>query len=413
MKVNFCKSSLIFSIMLSIWLSTWPAYGLAVDFYLSGFGTIGVSCFDNNNADFRRDDVPKGPGRTHRCSGELDSKIGVQGDWTLTDSLEATLQLTAMHNSDDSFEPQLTLANLRWQFADNWKMRVGRMQNPNFMYSEFRNVNYAQPWARPIGELYNTLPTFLHDGIEFLYSHRINDWQFEYHMGLAQSDFQYPLSNTADQLQVNIQTSYLNISASKGAWLFKAGIAPSRSTATSQMVEGILSSLRTAGETALANDIEINDSPYTLYSAGFQYEHHDWLISGAISTRPTEGFVYHPTAAYISVAKHIGLWTPYIALARLEGEMDDAHNTLNPITQAALYQQVDGLLSSTHDLDRTSLIVGFARELNHQMTLKVQANFIQPDKSSFGDYINHHPAAYDFASPGTDTLFTVNLDFVF
>lgn len=387
-----------------------PQACFAIDFYFSGFGTIGVSCFSNDEADFRRDDVPKGPGRSNRCSGELDSKLGIQGDWHLNETLEATLQATAIHNTDDNFEPQLTLANLRWQFADNWRMRIGRMQNPNFIYSEFRNVHYAQPWARPPGEVYNMLPTFLHDGLEFLYSSRINDWNVEYHMGLAQSDFNFPLSNTSQSLEVSIETSYLNITAENGPWLLKAGIAPSRADASSPRVAALLSGLRAAGQQALADDIEIKDKAYTLYSLGFSYDDGDWLFGGEILTRPTGGFVQQPTTAYLSVGKHFGAWMPYASIARLTGRQDDANNTL-PATHP-LFAQVEGVISTAHDLDRTTLTLGVSRELTDQSTLKVQADFVRPDNNSWGDYINHGPG-YNFANPGIDTLFTINLDFVF
>ena len=398
-------------IMLILVGSLWPLQAMAMDYYLSGFGTLGVSCFDNENADFRKDDVPKGPGRSNDCTAELDSKLGVQLDLGLTQELEATLQLTAIHNADDNFKPQVTLANIRWEASDNLQFRVGRMQNPNFLYSEFRNVSYAQPWVRPPGEVYNVLPTFLHDGVEALYMYQHDEWLWEFHLGLAQSDFKYPVSNSSESLDVNIQTSYLNVTAKKGPWTFKAGVAPSRSDASSPMIDTLLAGLRASGESALANDLEINDSPYTLYSAGFLYDDSNWLISGEVATRPTEGFVYQPTAAYLSVAKRMGLWTPYVTLAVLNGKQDDAYNTLSPADP--LYDAVEQLLSSTHDVERKSLSLGIARELGEQSTLKVQVDFIQPDKNSFGDYINHHPTDYNFADPDLDTLFSVNIDFVF
>jgi hypothetical protein len=408
--VAISKISGLFSNTLLLLLLTQSGATGAADFYISGFGTLGISCFSNSEADFRRDDVSKGPGRTSRCTGELDSKVGIQGDWGLTDTLEASLQATAIHNADDNFKPQLTLANLRWQFADNWKVRIGRMQNPNFIYSEYRNVNYAQPWARPPGEVYNMLPTFLHDGIEFLYSSKFNDWKLLYHMGIAQSDFNFPLSNTSQSLDVTIQTSYLNISAEKGSWLLKAGVAPSRSDATSPMVESLLTGLRAAGQWTLADDIEIKNKSYTLYSVGVNYDDGNWLFAGELLTRPTGGFVQQPTTAYLSIAKRFGPWAPYASIARLTGRQDDAHNTL-PAAHP-LFAQVEGLLSSTHDLDRTTLSLGVSREITDQFTLKVQADFIKPDNNSWGDHINHS-ANYNFADPDVDTLFTVNLDFVF
>lgn len=387
---------------------------VALDAYFSGFGTVGISCFSNNDADYRRDDVPVGPGRTQPCSAELDSKLGVQGDFQFSDTLGSTFQVTAIHNSDDDFMPQLTLANLRWQYSDNWRFRIGRMQNPNFIYSEYRNVNYAQPWARPPGEVYNMLPTFLHDGVEVLYRSHYGDWEIEYQAGLAQSDFDFPISNTSDSLEVSIQTAYLNFSAENGPWLFKVSIAPGRADATSPNVESLLAALRGAATpeaSALANEIEIKDKRYTLYSLGFRYDDGKWLFDGEFLTRPTKGFVQQPITAYLSAGRRLGPWTPYAVIARLDGCQDDAYNTLP--AGDPLYNNVEALLSSTHDLARTTLAVGVARELNDQATLKIQADFIRPDNNSWADYINHHETDYDFSSPGTDTLLSISVDFVF
>jgi hypothetical protein len=392
-------------------LLTSPA--AALETRISGFGTLGMACFSNDRADYRRDDVPRGPGRSHRCTGEQDSKLGVQADLEATSRLGATLQMTAIHNTDDDFKPQLTLANLHWHIGENWTVRAGRMQNPNFIYSEFRNVNYAQPWARPPGEVYNMLPTFLHDGVEMLYHSRVGGWDVEYHFGLARSDFNFPLSNNPDSLDVSIETSYLSITLERGPWLVKGSIAPSRSDATSPDVEQLLAALRaspTPGAGRLADDIEIKDKRYTLYSLGFSYDDGTWLWGGELVTRPTGGFVQQPITGYLSMGRRWGKWTGYAGIARLDGRQDDAHNTLPE--NDPLYPMVAGLLSSTHDLDRTTFWLGLSRELTDQATLKLQADLIQPDRDSFADYINHGPD-YRFRDPDLDLLLSLNLDFVF
>ena len=56
--------------------------------------------------------------------------------------------------------------------------------------------------------------------------------------------------------------------------------------------------------------------------------------------------------------------------------------------------------------------MGLSRQLNEQSTLKFQADWVRPDKASWGLYYNHSED-YAYTNPASDWLFTLSLDFVF
>jgi hypothetical protein len=75
---------------------------------------------------------------------------------------------------------------------------------------------------------------------------------------------------------------------------------------------------------------------------------------------------------------------------------------------------VDTLLAATRT-DSSRLSLGLSRELHPQAILKLQLDYIRPDRDSFGLYTNHADAYGDpaYRRPGSDWLFALSLDFVF
>ncbi|MGA2081174.1 MAG: hypothetical protein ABSH53_11260 [Holophaga sp.] len=84
--------------------------GLALDpdsrFKLSGYGTLGLAWNSTGQAAFLRD-LSQPDGATRHPDGRVDSRLGVQGDATLTDTLRVTAQVISRYRFDRTFTPQL------------------------------------------------------------------------------------------------------------------------------------------------------------------------------------------------------------------------------------------------------------------------------------------------------------------
>lgn len=371
---------------------------------INGYGTFGFSCFSNDYADYTYEERPEGPGYTRQCSFELDSNLGIQANWELNQDMQATLQATSFHRNEDDFTPEMTLAYLQWQASGQQRFRIGRVQNPNFLYSEYRLIHFAQPSARPQRDLYTILSTSYFDGIEFLNHSQLGDWQAEWHFGLGSAS--YDLLG----LDISVDSVYALLTLEQNSWLFKIGLAPSLFTVQAPFLDSIFDGLRSFGEDELADDLEMDDARSTIFSLGMRFDNGDWLVVGEFATRPSEGFGQQGTSAYITLGRRYGLWMPNITLARHTGRQDDADNTLDPTHP--MYDAVEQLLSFVNDSHRTTLAFGLNREINEKSTLKLQVDFIQPDRNSRADYGNVQNE-YDATDPELDTLFTLNLDFVF
>ena len=85
-----------------------------------------------------------------------DSKVGLQATFDISDRTQAVLQL--MMRGELDWEVEAEWAYLAHRFENGIKLRGGKLRVPLFMYSDYLDVGYAQPFARPPEEVYGAVP---------------------------------------------------------------------------------------------------------------------------------------------------------------------------------------------------------------------------------------------------------------
>ncbi len=396
-------------LLLAVILLTLSRSGIAIETYLSGFGTASLSCFSSDTADYVINDQPEGAGRTRHCDAGLDSSLGVQLDLGLSESVDFALQIVADRNTDRSYTPDVTLAQLRWRPTDALTLRFGRMPTDAFLHAENRQVRYAMPWVRPPLAVYGLMPTFSQDGLTIIHERRISSWNLEWHGGITRINMDSPLSNSRETSSVEANGPFLNLTLRDRNTRIKLGYAYGKTSISSSGVEQILSGLRTfvfPDGAQLADDLAIDRAATHLFGFSVSHERNDWQAMAEFGYRSIEGFFRDQYGAYVTLGRRFGPWMPYSTLARRWTRGPDSDSRAG-----FLQPQVDALLASSR-YDTSSLALGLSREITEQTTLKFQADWIQPDKNSWGLYYNHAPD-YDYANPDSDWLFTLSLDFIF
>lgn len=398
------------SLVMAISLMTVAANTLAFEPHLRGFGTASLSCFSSNDSDFVTNNQPKGPGISGTCDTGVDSLLGLQIDAELTRQLEFGLQIIADRHADASFDPDFSIAQLRWHANDALTFRFGRMPTPTFLHSEDRQVRYAMPWVRPPLEVYGLIPTLYNDGMEFVFETVLKEWQIEWHGGISRFDFEIPDAATKGALDdVETENVYLNFLVRNSNTLIKIGYFKFKVSAPSEAAIAIFDALEFFNGppgSALVSDLEIKDSDSELISLGIRYDNNNWLAMGEYAYRTIDSYLRDQYGAYMTVGYHMDDWMPYFTLARRWTKGPDTDNRAGLLTP-----QLNTLLAYSR-FDSTSISLGLSRVLNEQATLKVQTDWIQPDDDSWGLYFNHS-SDYDFNNPESDWLFSLSLDFIF
>ena len=119
-------------------------------FTLRGFGTLGMTHSDQDQADFVRNFFQnKGAGYSRSWSANVDSRLGVQLDAAFSERFSGVIQAVAQYRHDSTYSPHIEWANLSYRVTPDLTLRVGRFAASTFLFSEAQLVGYTYPWIRP------------------------------------------------------------------------------------------------------------------------------------------------------------------------------------------------------------------------------------------------------------------------
>ncbi|TLX55212.1 hypothetical protein DN826_10445 [Stutzerimonas nosocomialis] len=148
-------------------LAASPAFALEQgDYRFNGFGTVGFTHLGGE--DDGRSFGVQGQ-TTDSWRGDQLSKFGAQLQYSLTDTVGATVQLTAKPLQDE-WKANLEWAYLSWQTNDRLMLRGGRLRSPVYMYSESLDVGYSYPWLRLPDEVYSQVQVTNYEGVDAVYT---------------------------------------------------------------------------------------------------------------------------------------------------------------------------------------------------------------------------------------------------
>lgn len=379
----------------------------AVDFHWAGFATVAVACFSGDDADYVAYGQPDGPGRSRRCDAGTDSLLGVQLDAEVDDRLSLALQMVADQDEDGHYDPRIEVAQLRWRVDDKVSLRLGRMPAPAFLFSETRQVRFAQPWVRPPQSVYGLVPVHASDGVELIVNNAIGGWYAEWQFGWSEKTFEAPLPNSSRTASIDSRGGFLYLTLDSGGTRLKVGYGYNETTLRNRNVTQLLGGLRTFSSGArLADDLEVEDSPMHSFALGAQHESAGWLLLAEAGYISVDGYPRDQFGAYVTVGRHFGAWMPYLSFEQRKTYGDDTDPRAGP-----LRAQVDTLLAATR-YDGQTVSAGLSRALGDSAMVKLQIDRVQPDNDSWGQLSNHGPG-YRFDDPQAEWLATLSLDFVF
>jgi hypothetical protein len=368
---------------------------------VSGFATLGAAWFSNPHADFAYNNHSTGPGNSRSVDLGLDSNLGLQWSSTFDQAVRLTAQTVVYRDASNHVRPDLTLLNAQFLMNDRLSLRVGRTQNPNFLFSDYRQVHYALPWIRPPREVYGVTSFFNYDGVQGRYQLPVmDDWSLVFLAGIAQSSMDYSLDGgrAVDSAQAE-GVRYVSAALQHEDWTIKLSYETGALSTKNETVEQALQGV-TQFDAVLAQNMSLWNKKYDFWALGAQYDSSDWLIVGELSWRGLEAYFGQRGGGYATLGRHYGQYMPYITLARTWTITD---SSTNPIAQS-LYDSVK--------YSASSLALGLSVALTPQMMLKTELQGIAPDPDSKWVY-EQYDAQYNHHQPGQDVLLSVSLDMVF
>jgi hypothetical protein len=345
---------------------------------LSGFGSLSASGADSDGLGFRRDRT-QAEGVTRAWDVTPDSRLGVQLDADLADSLHGVVQWVARNHAGDFFEQNLEWAFLRWRPQSDLNLRIGRLGYDAFMLSDYRNVGYAYPWMRPPHEFYANLPVTHFDGMDLSKKLALGEGYLTIKGFAGYSNLEVPalFSRT---LTFGAVLSGGNLVYEWGDWTARASYSYAHNQ--SELPKALFAALENPGlnqvwpqAAGLSRKVSIKDGGAHFGAVGLAYDDGVWLAQMEASYTGANVDAFPDVGSgYLSLGRRMGGVTLYA----LTGVAKSFHRRIpisRPLFQVhqaeELRAQIDGLLNN-NGVDQKSISLGARWDVYKNVALKAQ-----------------------------------------
>ena len=385
-------------------------------FKLSGFGTMGIVTSDDDELGFYRDISQDFGVYRGDFSVKTDSLFGLQLDTKITSKFDATLQLVAKDRPDDSVDEIIEQLFFRYSIKPPFSVRIGRLPIDVYMLTDYRNVGFAYPWARPPVELYGRIPFLSFDGVDFMYSARYGTGTFHVKLFGGTASPKIPLGDIwkfdmkpFGGVNLTYQTNQWNIRGGIAYTKADTGIPPGEQLR--RELDAIPAAVWPEAET-LAEELDIKGDSVYYYSLGFSYDSSKWLFQSELAYIKSDmSFQPDEYDAYISAGRRFGDFTPYLmaAISKPDEGINQVADPLSadpslPLLQAAVYEVLN-----VNRADQKKLSIGAKWDFSANANLKLQWDITRVE----GDGARLWELNDFDGNDRTINTFSLNLNFIF
>jgi hypothetical protein len=359
----------------------------ALDFSLHGFGTVagGIVAQDDIQILKYEDSM----------SYDSDSMIAVQLDSKLHQKLSFTVQLVS--RSIENYDVETEWAYLNYQWSGNTDIKLGRIRNTLYFYSDQLEVGYAYHWIRPPDEVYS-IPVSWYEGVRIDHRWATDKWdhQVNFYSGSYEQDTvvvnnpldsapNLDINSDADNiLGISYQLDGENSTFRLAHFNFEVDFGSQGRTAVEQ-------ALVEAGYPEVADDLFVNGKYLRYYSAYANYRWAQCFIGAEFTYQDFERSNVADRKGFYATAGHyynsqLLLHYTYATLETSpESGFSDPINPADPPVSpgapsgADLINTVDNIVEAGR-WEQTSHTLGFRYDLKQQnVALKLEYKHMNDD----------------------------------
>jgi hypothetical protein len=338
-------------------------------FSFSGFGSVGMTHSSLDTADYTTNIFQsKGAGASSRYNFTDNTKVGAQVNAQFTQQLSAVVQVIMQQQYNNLFAPTIEWANVKYAFTPDFSVRIGRIELPSFLSSDYRNVGYSTPWAHVPLETYNLVGPDTSDGVDASYTMHFGKLSNTVQVVYGYNSFHVPVEG-----QAAIKFTAKNIlgvfdTIEQGALTVHGGYEQAHVQANS-----------------------LPPGPLTFYNIGLSYDPGSWFVQSEWSHITTPKATPGYESWYVIGGYRIQKFTPYA--------MYSIQHSLGGVTL------VNGTVQNQKDYS-----VGVRWDFRRSMDLKLQYDRVVLPNNSSGYFTNPQPG---FALGSSANVISAVLDFVF
>ncbi|QUM83384.1 MULTISPECIES: porin [unclassified Moritella] len=312
------------------------------------------------------------------------SKLGLQGTFSISDQTQVVAQIVG--RGSDDWTPEMEWAFLSHDFDNGFLARVGRLRLPLYMYSDFLEVGYAQPWATPPADVYTIAPISSFNGVDVTYQRDVGDTTLALQVSYGND------SSSGEDNSVGKDVDFSDIAGlsatlSYEEWVFRG-----------TYFQTDLNSKDTG--LPLLGAFEKNKAQFV--GAGISYDNGSLVAISEYTISKVEGTYADTESAYITLGYRLEAFTPYVSYSYLK-TTDDEKRVGSPPDMALLNWQ------------RTTYSAGTRYDISANLALKLDVTYAGDFGGTSGALTsNIDSKTYANTKEFDDTIvYTVSFDAVF
>jgi hypothetical protein len=318
---------------------------IAVDFSVSGFGTLGYARSDQDFKYLRYIDKDG--------TFNVDSLAGVQTEVQFNSQWGATIQgvASASRTEDDAYEAKIRWAFLSFRPTNDWLFRAGKLRPPIFIHTQNSEVGVTYDQARLPMEVYSLTPSFDFDGAAVTKTWDLPGAEFnvDAYWGKSKVKFRFFQRDTAreEYFPIKLESKGLVLSYLSDSLLLRGSAhkvdveGDGRQLVSTFVPTSILAPFPPfpplpppVGGTLYLPSGTPDVIDTTVLTVGADWRPGDWRVTAEYARRKLKNTNIGPdtNAGYVTVAHRFGKWTPYVSQAYLRSTS----------STRTLYQAVNG-----------------------------------------------------------------------
>lgn len=373
---------------------------------LHGFGTLGITRTDDENAEFVRD-LSQSQGAGIRWTAKVDSLLGLQANVHFSPGTEAVLQLVTRQHANESYQPELTWAFLRHDFASDFSLRGGRLGTEFYMLGDSRLVGYSNLSVRPPPDFYGSLVFSYIDGVDISATLPMATGLLKGKLFAGRSPEK---SSFAPGISWDLRGSALvgaYLDYGRGPWQLRLSHAQVRFEHESPfdtLLQTTGNPLSGVPFLSLVPDMAMVQRRSHFSSMGLVYDRGPLNVQFMLNRITHDSPAYADSrAGYLQAAYRLGAVTPYLGVSRSLSNLGGIPTIGNPgvdeITKSLVWHSV---------VDQHTYTLGGRWDFQKNLALKAQVDWLRGQPASVFLLKNTQPN-WD----GHMTVFSLALDFVF
>jgi len=287
------------------------------DISVHGYGTVGATYQGDENTLYRNSLNTKRGSRAD-LSFANSSSFGLQLDLPIGEKLSLVAQGIASAKNTNGKLLELGWLSAKYQYNDNFSIKIGKMRSSAFIYSEILDVSYSYDWMH-LPDLYSIIPINNYRGIQFQHDIDVGDFTFisTYLYGESKSLLYDSLLNgTIIEGSLSAEQMYgVSLKVLYDDFTFRIAYSDFKLTLHSPILDqslNQLSALNIPLVTQAINEYSVENTSMQYFEIAAKYDFENAYLMGEYIELNSHSLTSNNSSWYVGTGYNFESWSPFM-----------------------------------------------------------------------------------------------------